>query len=569
MCSRTTHERQCGSMSSFARGTDGPTWRVNLRLPGLVSVLVVASAMVGVIAATSVARAADVTPFTVSIPTVTGPIPSTSSNFPYIADGFDVEPPVPAGYVEQEYFFSGTGNLYEYTPTGIEVVTPCPASVTEGTNCTGIPYTTRMLVKRPIDPRRFSGTVVIEALNPSANFDIAAIWDRSLNYFVRDGDVFVGWTSKSVTVNTLKTWNPPRYASLAWTYAPFTPGSNNGVYDGITFDIAAQMGALFKQNGASSPLHDLNVKHVYEAGFSQDGSFTFTQADIFNALERMADGSPVYDGYVPGGTVGPSDLNFGLSGAGTLPAGDPRVQMQPRDVPVIQTNTETEIALGILIPGGLAYRRADSDAPNDRYRLWEVPGASHVSNDSDAPVITLQLNLAELQGISPSQLAPVGCTHQQFINGPSVGVPGVIDPNDYPFAYIANAAFADLTKWIDFNQPPPHAGQIATTSRTPPAIVFDQFGNALGGVRTPFVDVPTATYTPADTVAHTTAFSGFCFLYGYNTPFDDATLDSLYRNHADYFGKVLFESDALVAQGFWLAPDAQAVVQKARNADVP
>ena len=64
-----------------------------------------------------------------------------------------------------------------------------------------------MLVKRPIDPRKFSGTVIIEALNPSANFDIAAIRDRYLNYFVRDGDVVVGWTSKSVTVNMLKIWN--------------------------------------------------------------------------------------------------------------------------------------------------------------------------------------------------------------------------------------------------------------------------------------------------------------------------------------------------------------------------
>jgi Alpha/beta hydrolase domain len=569
MYTRVNSEKECCSKSSFRPRGNGPIGRINLRLSGFVSVLVLTSAIVGVIAATSGAGAADVTPFTVTIPTVTGPIPSTSTNFPYIADGFDVEPPVPPGYVEQEYFFSGTGNLYEYTPTGIEVVTPCPSSVTEGTNCTDIPYTTRMLVKRPIDPRKFSGTVIIEALNPSANFDIAAIWDRSLNYFVRDGDVFVGWTSKSVTVNTLKTWNPARYAPLEWTYAPFTPGSNNGVYDGITFDIAAQIGALFKQNGASSPLNGLNVKHVYEAGFSQDGSFTFTQADIFNALERMADGSPVYHGYVPGGTNGPSDLNFGLTAAGALPPGDPRVQMQPRDVPVIQTNTETEIALGVLFPGGLAYRRADSDARNDRYRLWEVPGASHVSNDSDAPVITLQLNLAELQGISPSQLAPVGCTHQQFINGPVVGVRGVIDPNDYPFAYIANAAFADLTKWIDFNQPPPHAPQIETTSSTPPTIVFDQFGNALGGVRTPFVDVPTATYTPTDTVAHTTVFSGFCILYGYNTPFSDSTLDSLYRSHPDYFGKVLLDSDALVAQGFWLAPDARVVVQKARNADVP
>jgi len=61
-------------------------------------------------------------------------------------------------------------------------------------------------------------------------------------------------------------------------------------------------------------------------------------------------------------------------------------------------------------------------------------------------------------------------------------------------------------------------------------------------------------------MAHTTVFSGFCFLYGYNTPFSDYTLDSLYRNHLEYFGKVLSDSNALVVEGFWRAPDAQAVV---------
>ena len=116
--------------------------------------------------------ASDVTPFTVSIPTVTGPIASTSTDFPFIALGFSVEPPVPDGYVEQEYFFSGTGTIYEYTPTGVQLVSPCPAAATAG--CT-IPYTTRMLVLRPIKPNKFSGTVVVEPLNPSANFDIAGI----------------------------------------------------------------------------------------------------------------------------------------------------------------------------------------------------------------------------------------------------------------------------------------------------------------------------------------------------------------------------------------------------------
>ncbi len=66
--------------------------------------------------------------FTVTPASVTGPIPSTSTDYPFIADGFGPEPAVPAGYEESEYFTSGTGNLYEYTPTGIRVVTPCPAS---------------------------------------------------------------------------------------------------------------------------------------------------------------------------------------------------------------------------------------------------------------------------------------------------------------------------------------------------------------------------------------------------------------------------------------------------------
>jgi Alpha/beta hydrolase domain len=502
--------------------------------------------------AASPAAGSDVTPFTVSIPTVSGPIPSTPTDFPFIADGFGPEPPVPAGYVENEYFVSGTGSLYEYTPTGIQVVNPCPTVVPR---CTNIPYTTRMLVKRPSDPRKFSGTIVVEPLNPSAGFDIAGVWDRSWPYFVRDGDIFVGWTSRYETVNTLKQWNPTRYANLTW-------GDNNND-NGITFDIAAQIGALFKTNGAGSPTHGLNVKHVFEAGFSQDGSFTFTQADVFNALERLPGGGPAYDGYVPGGTRGPSNIDFGLTAAGSLPPGDPRFQMQPRDVPVIQINTETEEVGGAA---SLTYRRPDSDAAGDRYRLWEVPGASHVSNDLGTPVITLQRNLAELQTIPVAALAPVGCTHQQFVPGPSVGVPGVVDPNTYPFSNVANAAFADLTKWVDAGVPPPHADPIEVTNA---GIVRDSFGNALGGVRTPFVDVPTATYSPTDTVAHMTLFSGFCGLYGYNTPFSHSALSSLYRNHGNYVSRVARESNLLVREGFWLQADAQQVVMQAAQADVP
>lgn len=539
--------------------------------PGALVALVVA---LGLAIAPAIGAAADVTPFVPSLPTVTGPIASTSTDFPFIADGFDVFPPAPKGYVEDEFFFSGTGNLYEYTATGIEVVTPCPASVTEGSGCMGIPYETRMLIKRPANPAQFSGTVIIEPLNPSANFDIAGVWDRSRDYFVRNGDIFVGWTSKSVTVNTLQLWNPTRYGPLNWTYAPFTPGNNSGVYDGITFDIAAQIGLLFKENGPTSPLNGYNVQRVFEAGFSQDGGFTFTQAEIFNALERMPNGGPIYDGYVPGGTGGPTgSLNFGLTAAGSLSPTDARNEMQPRDVPVIHTNTQTEVFFGTL---GLGYyRRADSDALNDRYRLWEVPGGSHVSNDLDDPVLNLQRGQAELQFITIGELPPIGCTHQQFIDGPATGVPGVIDPNQFPFAYAVNAAFDDLTAWVTSGTPPPEiprvtlSPQVLTGNIFGSTIVFDSFGNAEGGFRTPFLDVPTATYIPFDTASHTTEFSGFCSLYGYEVPFSNSVLDSLYKNHGQYVSQVVQETNQLVKNRMWVQSDGVSVKQKAAQSSVP
>ena len=361
---------------------------------------------------------------TVSPPAVVGPIPSSSRDFPFIADGFGPEPPVPPGYEESEYFVSGRGRLYEYTGTGVRVVSPCPASA-ERAGCRNVPYTTRMLVKRPVNPRRFSGTIVVEPFNPSSGYDIANVWDRSWPYFVSRGDVFVGWTARYAAINALKLFEPGRYRPLRW-------GQNSVVDDGITFDIAAQIGALFKLNGRGSPTHGLRVRRVFEAGFSQDGGFAFTQADVFNSIERLPDGGPVYDGYVPGGTLGPApSINFDLTPAGSLPPSDRRNRMQPRDVPVIQINTETEEAI-FGAATGFGYRRPDSDAPSDRYRLWEVPGASHISNDLGATTMTEQRDLAELEGIPLAALPPTGCTHQQFIKGAWVGVPGTIFPNDLP-----------------------------------------------------------------------------------------------------------------------------------------
>jgi hypothetical protein len=167
-------------------------------------------------------------------------------------------------------------------------------------------------------------------------------------------------------------------------------------------------------------------------------------------------------------------------------------------------------------------------------------------------------------------LPPSGCAHQPFVDGPPTGVPGTISPNDFPFAFVQNAAFDHLIAWIERDAPPPHAPGIQLdTTVSPPAIVRDALGNALGGVRTPFVDAPIATYVPADTVAHPTATSGFCILDGYNIPFSAAQLHALYRSHADYVARVTLDSARAVRDGFWLLPDAITAIERAIHANVP
>jgi hypothetical protein len=242
--------------------------------------------------------------------------------------------------------------------------------------------------------------------------------------------------------------------------------------------------------------------------------------------------------------------------------------MQPRDSPVIQLNTETEeVLLGGLT--GLGYRRPDSDARNDRYRLWEVPGASHISNDLDSTPITEERDLAEIKRIPLSALPPTGCLHQRHQPGPWVGADGAVAPNPYPFGYLADAAFADLTRWIDDGTPPPRAPRIQITDPQGGVVVRDRLGNAVGGLRTPFLDAPTATFVPTDGSVHDTSLSELCPLMGFSVPLSHTTLHALYPTHAAYVARVGSEANELVRKGFWVASDAAQVARHAAASDVP
>ena len=86
------------------------------------------------------------------------------------SSGSTLFPPSTVGYEQSEFFLSGTATAYKsnapLTKDGKWHVTPQ----------TTAPYTTRVVVYRPIDPAHFDGTVVVEWLNVTGGIDAPAAW---------------------------------------------------------------------------------------------------------------------------------------------------------------------------------------------------------------------------------------------------------------------------------------------------------------------------------------------------------------------------------------------------------
>src|SRR5215467_11706759 len=89
------------------------------------------------------------------LPKVTGPVPVTADSYPFMA----ANRTTPAmdlsklGYVEEEFIVTGNANVYDWAADGtISVKTP------------NAPYGTRILMRRPADAKKFSGTVIVELL---------------------------------------------------------------------------------------------------------------------------------------------------------------------------------------------------------------------------------------------------------------------------------------------------------------------------------------------------------------------------------------------------------------------
>jgi hypothetical protein len=485
------------------------------------------------------------------VPQVTGPLAVSAESYPFgAADHQQVPQDLRrVGYVEEEFLASGKANVYDWPAPGPAVVRTPDA-----------PYTTRYLVRRPAKASHFSGNVVVEILNPSNRFDLNIGWALAHRQLIRNGDAWVGVTGKPISVISLKNFDSQRYATLSFKNPlPLSDPRNcanpvslvdppafrsRETEDGLVWDISSQVGAWIRSRDRSNPFtygqrHGTPVDHLYGFGYSQTGTFLYDYINAIQPLVVQSDGRPMFDAYIVavagGNFIGIGPIN--QCATPLPPAGDPRRQFTNAGTPIIHIMSQSD-----YIPG-IPARRPDSDAPQDRYRHYEMAGAAHATPDE------LFYSAASTDILKAGRDVPPGSCNE----GPR---------SRFPSSIFFDAAIRNLDWWVRFHIPPPHADPILV-SGTPPAAVLDEFGNVQGGLRSPYLDVPTSTWFGSSTGA------SFCFIAGHEVPFEPARLAALYPNHGAYVRKVVRSTAELVADRFLTLPDGLRLIEEAARADVP
>ena len=147
--------------------------------------------------------------------------------------------------------------------------------------------------------------MIIEVPNAARRFDFNFAWGVSHDYFLENGDVFVVVTLNQSNLEALKLFDAARYASLS--FANPTPdeacavGRGGGApqtspsEEGLQYDILSQVAALLKAARPGGPLAGFNVQRAYMTAY--DAIQTNYMVGI-HPLARLANGRPVYDGYV-------------------------------------------------------------------------------------------------------------------------------------------------------------------------------------------------------------------------------------------------------------------------------
>jgi hypothetical protein len=435
---------------------------------------------------------------------------------PFVPTGGFRGDPLEYDYVEEEWFAKGEAD--------------------------GHPYTTSVFVRRPRDPSHFSGTVVVEPLHAAS---AAPVFIYTSTYLMRAGH---GWacvcSQKSALEAFVKPSDERRYASLEiWSDAaplevtgvgaaslPRDPAAMQARMEhmrkmnALSTPILAQVGAALAEG--TGPFAGFDVRHLILAGHSQTGGVVTEYILNGHDAYRRDDGAPVFDGFFPSGAPG---IAFG-----------------PRDVPIVQVLSDGDIS-NPNRPGreGRKYRRADSDDPGDRYRLYELAGVAHMGT-----------RYAPYNDNAMWQNDPIGTAGN---------VPKDAAMNSLPHGELFSMGMHHLVEWVAGDVTPPSADRIEVGPDE--QFVKDEYGNTVGGVRCAQMDVPRLEYlsNPGVNEDGTPAFG----VVGIEKPLPKDTLQGLYRDHADYTERFNRRLDELIDEGWFLAADAEDSRTEAEKAEVP
>jgi hypothetical protein len=430
------------------------------------------------------------------------------------------------GYTEQEFLVEGVARSFALTG---ERTADGRWSVKEDAEA---PYVTRILVRRPVDPAAFSGTVAVEWNNVSAGVDVSPDWSLLQRALTGRGHAWVGVSVQKAGIDGggmvdgihLKLLAPGRYGLLKH------PG------DAWSFDIFSQVGALLQSPsgaalgvpGAPGVAGVAGARRLVALGESQSAFFLVT---YINAIDPEAQ---VYDGFFVHGR-GASGVSLeGAWASGRQPdeevgaalrAVPERIRDDAR-VPVLVLQSETDV---IVLGGG-----APAQPDGEHLRLWEMAGTSHVDT------YVLFASAQDDGRLAPAAFAELMKPTTALMFG-TTEFPVNAGPQQH---YIGQAALDALVAWAAGGPVPPRAPRLELDADQ--HLVPGEHGIARGGIRTPWVDVPTATLSGLGQRG-----SGFAVLAGRTDAFDAQTLQRLYPGGlADYLDRFAASLDAAIDAGF-------------------
>lgn len=458
-------------------------------------------------------------------PLVEGPITGPGGSFVAGTTGFRLSD---LGYEQHELFISGTATSYR------DAATPGSDGVWEVAEADTADYKTRALVYRPISTEAFSGIVIIEWLNVSGGLDAAPDWISLHTEIARQGHVWVGVSAQIAGIEGresgigrlyLKAANPERYQSLSH------PG------DSFSYDIFAQVAQAVRNPTDNAPLGDLQPERMIAVGESQSAG------RLISWINMLAPRYGLFDGYIVHSRGGGSAP---ISQSPQAEIGTPQIVNVRDDLnqPTLMFQTESDLLLLNSLP---------SNQPDSRnFRLWEVAGTAH------ADVYTLRTGHFDL-GDDPSVARVIETTE----GAPGTGIITCERPiNSGPAHWVLKAGLRGLIDWIENGRALPEAPRLAVTEDGQ-AFEVDELGNVLGGIRTNYVDVPVAVLSGLGQTGES-----FCRIFGTTVLFDDAQLGELYPTSTDYLEAVRASTDAALAGGFLLEPDAALILEDAEASGI-